>query len=229
MSGCRSTPAAYSTAWPPDGPLSHTDPGTRPADATIMPIGIAATKRRNRLRETPSCRMRAIRKYRHVHFVGIDLAADAKTTGAVFVRGATASRSIATGATAPSTDDALVDAVRDVEAVGVDAPRGWPAAFVEAVAAHREFRPWPGNVDRSTLTHRDTDRAIRQHGIRAALSVSADKLGSVAMRCALLQRRWADEVWGRPAGRRKRPVGRDVSCSGFGGVADQLHWLQEPP
>jgi Protein of unknown function (DUF429) len=31
--------------------------------------------------------------------------------------------------------------------------------------------------------------------------VSADKLGSVAMRCALLQRRWADEVWGRLAGR----------------------------
>ncbi len=31
--------------------------------------------------------------------------------------------------------------------------------------------------------------------------MSADRLGSVAMRCALLQRRWADEVWGRPAAR----------------------------
>jgi hypothetical protein len=33
------------------------------------------------------------------------------------------------------------------------------------------------------------------------LSVSADKLGITAMRCALLQRRWADEVWGHPAPR----------------------------
>jgi predicted nuclease with RNAse H fold len=136
-----------------------------------------------------------------VDVVGIDLAADAKSTGVVFVRGAGAAKWMATAATSPSTDDALVEAVREVDAVGVDAPLGWPVAFVEAVAAHRRFRPWPGGGDRSTLTHRDTDRAIRRHGIRAALSVSADKLGSVAMRCALLQRRWADEVWGRPAGR----------------------------
>ena len=85
--------------------------------------------------------------------------------------------------------------------MGVDSPLGWPTAFVAAVAAHDSFRPWPGTVDRTTLTHRDTDRATRQHGIRAALSVSADKLGSVAMRCALLQRRWADEAWGQPAPR----------------------------
>ena len=147
------------------------------------------------------CGSRVIRKAQRVDVVGIDLAADAKTTGVVFVRRASAANWIATAASTPSTDDALVEAVRDVGAVGVDAPLGWPMAFVEAVAAHRRFRPWPGDVDRSTLTHRDTDRAIRRHGIRAALSVSADKLGSVAMRCALLQRRWADEVWGRPAGR----------------------------
>jgi predicted nuclease with RNAse H fold len=147
------------------------------------------------------CDTRAIRKDQHMDVVGIDLAADAKTTGVVFVRSARASRWTATVATTPATDDALVEAVGDMDAVGVDAPLGWPVAFVEAVAAHRRFRPWPGDVDRSTLTHRDTDRAIRRRGIRAALSVSADKLGSVAMRCALLQRRWADEVWGRPAGR----------------------------
>ena len=93
-------------------------------------------------------------------------------------------------------DDALVDVVRTVDVVGVDSPLGWPVAFVYTVEAHSSFRPWPGGVDRSTLTHRDTDHAIGGHGIRAPLSVSADKLGSVAMRCALLQRRWADEVWG---------------------------------
>jgi hypothetical protein len=51
------------------------------------------------------------------------------------------------------------------------------------------------------LTHRETDRAVRALGAGTPLSVSADKLGSVAMRCALLQRRWADEVWTRRAPR----------------------------
>ena len=135
-----------------------------------------------------------------VHVLGIDLAAEAKATGAVLIaRGprAWSAREVS----GRLDDDALVQAVRTVDVVGVDSPLGWPMAFVEAVDAHSSFRPWPGGVDRSTLTHRDTDRAIRLHGIRAALSVSADKLGSVAMRCALLQRRWAEEVWGTPAAR----------------------------
>ena len=54
--------------------------------------------------------------------------------------------------------------------VGVDSPLGWPRAFVEAVHAHQSLEPWPGGTDRSMLTHRDTDRAIRRLGARAALS-----------------------------------------------------------
>lgn len=89
----------------------------------------------------------------------------------------------------------LVLAARSADVIGVDSPLGWPIAFVEAVSAHAGFERWPGTVDRSTLTHRDTDRAVRRLGIRSPLSVSADRLGSVAMRCALLQQRWAEEVW----------------------------------
>jgi predicted nuclease with RNAse H fold len=136
-----------------------------------------------------------------VKVLGIDLAASTKTTGAILIEPLGASRWQVTELPTPPIDDALVDAARIVDVVGVDSPLGWPTAFVAAVAAHGSLRPWPGGVDRSTLTHRDTDRAIRQHVIKAALSVSADKLGSVAMRCALLQRRWTDEVWGQPAPR----------------------------
>lgn len=136
-----------------------------------------------------------------MNVLGIDLAANAKPTGAILIEPVGTSTWRATELPTPPTDDALVEAARIVEVVGVDSPLGWPTAFVEAVAAHGSLRPWPGGVDRSTLTHRDTDRAIRQHGIKPALSVSADKLGSVAMRCALLQRRWADEVWGHSAPR----------------------------
>lgn len=132
--------------------------------------------------------------------LGIDLAAEAKATGAVLIAGGSSAWS-ASEVSGRLDDDALVDVVRTVDVIGVDSPLGWPAAFVAAVEAHASFRPWPGGADRSTLTHRDTDRAIRTYGIRASLSVSADKLGSVAMRCALLQRRWAEEVWGAPAAR----------------------------
>jgi predicted nuclease with RNAse H fold len=136
-----------------------------------------------------------------VNVLGIDLAANAKATGAILIEPVSTSKWRVTELPTPPTDDALVEAAQIVEVVGVDSPLGWPTAFVEAVAAHGALHPWPGGVDRSTLTHRDTDRAIRQHGIKAALSVSADKLGSVAMRCALLQRRWAEEVWGQAAPR----------------------------
>jgi predicted nuclease with RNAse H fold len=143
---------------------------------------------------------RASGHHHDVHAVGIDLAAAAKATGAVLIAGGPSAWS-ATEVSGRLDDDALVDVVRTVDVVGVDSPLGWPAAFVDAVQVHSSFRPWPGGVDRSMLTHRDTDRAIRRYGIRAALSVSADKLGSVAMRCALLQRRWAEEAWGASAAR----------------------------
>jgi predicted nuclease with RNAse H fold len=133
--------------------------------------------------------------------LGIDLAAEAPSTGAVVLHGFAADRWIAREPEGTSDDDGLVDAARGIDVIGIDSPLGWPMAFVEAVAAHNMFRPWPGTHDRSTLTHRETDRAVRVLGSRAPLSVSADKLGSVAMRCALLQRRWADEIWGSPAPR----------------------------
>ncbi|MDQ3176667.1 MAG: DUF429 domain-containing protein [Actinomycetota bacterium] len=132
--------------------------------------------------------------------MGVDLAAAPKSTGVVVLEAIDETNWRAVHLPGPPTDDTLVSAARTVDIIGVDSPLGWPRAFVEAVDAHNSFRPWPGGTDRSTLTHRDTDRAIRRHGIRAALSVSADKLGSVGMRCALLQRRWA-EVWGQPAPR----------------------------
>lgn len=133
--------------------------------------------------------------------LGIDLAAEAPTTGAVIIEPSTCGRWRAVELDGAASDDGLVLAARRVDIVGVDAPLGWPAAFVDAVSAHAAFGPWPGTTDRSALTHRATDRAVRSLGMGLPLSVSADKLGSVAMRCALLQRRWADESWGRPAPR----------------------------
>ncbi|HXH59369.1 DUF429 domain-containing protein [Iamia sp.] len=92
-------------------------------------------------------------------------------------------------------------AAREAAAVGVDTPLGWPVAFVEAITAHQAFGTWTGGVDRRSLTHRVTDRVVVAAGQGRPLLVSADRIGSPAMRGALLQHRWATEVWGRPEGR----------------------------
>lgn len=132
-----------------------------------------------------------------IRAVGIDLAAQASNTGVCLVLPAADFRWTVTELHGRGDDNGLVDVARIVDVVGVDAPLGWPMAFVAAVSAHSELSAWPGTVDRSRLTHRETDRRVKELCGVSALSVSADKIGVVAMRCALLQRRWADEVWGR--------------------------------
>jgi hypothetical protein len=80
--------------------------------------------------------------------------------------------------------------------IGVDAPFGWPLDFIAALSAHGVGQPWPSGADRARLRHRETDRAVRASTGIWPLSVSTDKLGATAMRCAHLQTRWANEVWG---------------------------------
>jgi predicted nuclease with RNAse H fold len=140
-----------------------------------------------------------------VRVLGIDLAASPATTGVVVLEPdpecERSGRWRARASGPPADDDQLVELTQGAIAVGVDAPLGWPDAFVDAVARHRDLGPWPGSTDRTTLTHRVTDHRTRPTVGRLPLSVSADLLGVVGMRCALLQRRWADEVWGSPAPR----------------------------
>ena len=133
--------------------------------------------------------------------LGIDLAADPKTTGVVIIEPAAPLLWRAVVLDGSATDDALVHAAQEVDVIGVDSPLGWPIAFTRAMEAHSALRPWPWPTDRETLTRRDTDRDVRQRGLGIPLSVSADRLGSVAMRCALLQQRWGTEVWRKPAPR----------------------------
>jgi hypothetical protein len=131
--------------------------------------------------------------------LGIDLAAQPERTGVV-----TLDRCrdgwVAKTAEGRADDAALVELGASVDVVGVDAPLGWPVGFVDAVWAHQRHEPWPGGEDRSALTYRRTDLAVAAAGWGRPLSASADRLGIVAMRCALLQREWAQR-WGAPAPR----------------------------
>ena len=133
-------------------------------------------------------------------FLGVDLASQPAGTGVVVldVRATGFAKVVLAG---DADDDELVRLAAGVEVVGVDCPLGWPRPFVAAVVAHDGLAQWPGGVDRSVLTHRTTDLFFKGSKAANPLSVSADKLGSTAMRCALLQHRWAREVWGHRAPR----------------------------
>lgn len=135
-----------------------------------------------------------------MRILGIDLAAQPRTTGCVVLGPSEQERGrwSAVELDGAADDDRLVAAAREVDVIGIDTPLGWPREFVAAVVAHEQFGPWPGRVDRSPLTHRMTDHAVVAAGQGRPLSVSADRIGSPAMRGALLQHRWVTEVWRAP-------------------------------
>jgi predicted nuclease with RNAse H fold len=130
-----------------------------------------------------------------VRVLGIDLAAQPERTGVVLLR-VVGDRPLLQPVRDRPTDDVLVELATTVDIVGVDAPLGWPVNFVAAISAHERLEPWLGRVDRSEFCFRRTDEHVKARTGRWPLSVSADKLGIVAMRCALLQERFAAEAWG---------------------------------
>src|SRR3954451_2773286 len=127
--------------------------------------------------------------------LGIDLAAESSNTGASRIRwepGGAVVEWVAVGTAAEPLDNtALLARMRDADAVGIDAPFGWPRRFVAAVSAWSSAGTWsePWNDEaRRALRLRATDRWVaRRAGARAPLSVSADSIGVCAMRaCSLL-------------------------------------------
>jgi len=69
-----------------------------------------------------------------------------------------------------------------VAKVGIDAPFGWPARFVEAVSEYAHGR-WPDVTPRQ-LAFRTCDQHVRETTGRLPLSVSSDRIAYAAMRCA---------------------------------------------
>lgn len=125
--------------------------------------------------------------------LGIDLAAGAKKTYACVLTsgdGALCARLVA-----GCDDRTLLELAQRREKVAIDAPFGWPNDFVDALNAHRASQAWPAPDDeepeifRASLSFRATGRVVMQ--TRRPLSVSTDKLGVTAMRCAFLLHRWS--------------------------------------
>lgn len=138
--------------------------------------------------------------------LGIDLAARAKKTYACVLEDGAGT--LAGELFAGCDDDRLLELAEGRAKVAIDAPFGWPRAFVNALDAHRRFEPWPAPDDglpdafRAALSFRATDRVVMH--TRRPLSVSTDKLGATAMRCAYLLHRWSStgEAVDRAGGQR---------------------------
>jgi predicted nuclease with RNAse H fold len=142
-------------------------------------------------------------------------------------------------------DDQQLDLlVRESDAVGIDAPLGWPEPFVNAVSEWT-WREWDESI-RDRLRFRETDRHIREKlGLRP-LSVSSDRIALPAMRAmALLKRHGITDRSGDgrffevyPAGslatwklpsknyKKENNGGLAVRRSILRGLRDRLPWLQ---
>lgn len=155
----------------------------------------------------------------HEITLGIDLAAQDKNTAACRM---TWSQGVGTvdkvyGGN-DCSDDELLDliaaVVREGGTVGIDAPFGWPDAFLDQLLEYREHGCWkelPPPDAPSPLCYRATDVYLKLGNDPPAgfkgihpLSVSTDRIGVVAMRCARLLSRLAE------LGIPRDPLGRQV-------------------
>jgi hypothetical protein len=125
---------------------------------------------------------------------GVDLAADARRT-ALAVIAWTPGRARLERLSVGVEDQEIVDAAPGVTRIGIDCALGWPDAFVDFVSSHAVAEVPPavdgGAEWRRTLAYRATDRRIHEVTGRWPLSVSTDRLGVTAMRCAGLTGRLA--------------------------------------
>src|SRR5262245_16454164 len=112
----------------------------------------------------------------------------------------------------PADDGVILEAIGQAGKTGIDCPLGWPEAFVDFVAAHRSGhvtlpRDGTGTGWRRELTMRRTDLFVRDKLRLVPMSVSADRIAHVALRCAVLLAKLAAS-------------GHPVDRSGAGPVAE---------
>jgi predicted nuclease with RNAse H fold len=115
--------------------------------------------------------------------LGIDLSAQPKKTAACSISWHDDGVEVEELA-ANCDDEALLERMLAADWIGIDAPFGWPKAFVETIKTWSDVGTWP-KVNRDELRFRETDRYVR-NAARLPLSVSTDRIGICAMRCASL-------------------------------------------
>jgi predicted nuclease with RNAse H fold len=123
-----------------------------------------------------------------VLIAGVDLAAEPKGT-ALAVIDWSANGAKLVDLRLGVTDAEIVAAAQNVEKLGIDCALGWPVQFVEFLnrinLPEGSGESFSGDLElRRSLAYRETDRHVREATGRWPLSVSTDRLGMTAIRCA---------------------------------------------
>jgi predicted nuclease with RNAse H fold len=127
---------------------------------------------------------------------GIDLAAEPKATALALIEWSNGQAELQ-GLFLGVDDQQLVKLTKGANKIGIDCAFGWPVEFFEFLTQHMNPNQKPKGIDgamdwRRTLSHRETDREVRQLTGRWPLSVSTDRLGLTAMRNAGLLARYQE-------------------------------------
>lgn len=117
--------------------------------------------------------------------LGIDLASQPKETAVCLIEWSAAGGVVFDLNNTALTDDVLVELILDkrVSKVGIDAPFGWPVAFIDAISSYRDRGQWL-DLEANEIRFRATDMFVWEQTKRAPLSVAMDDLAWPAMRCA---------------------------------------------
>jgi predicted nuclease with RNAse H fold len=122
--------------------------------------------------------------------LGIDLAAQAKRTAVCVIEWDDGTPKVSRPVLG-RTDVDLLALMSEVDAVGIDAPFGWPEPFTKQLGAYAASGAWPAPENTRELLYRATDAAVRGHFIERQpslklnpLSVSSDRIAVCAWRCA---------------------------------------------
>jgi len=133
--------------------------------------------------------------------VGVDLGAQQTNTAYCVIavdprQGAVTIRSPKSGPEA--TDDKLLEVFSGKVRIGIDAPFGWPVAFIDAISQYRDVNRWnrdeptvyPGKentkIEYRNLKYRKTDLNVWEAIDKRPLGVATELIGAVAMRAARL-------------------------------------------
>ena len=123
---------------------------------------------------------------------GVDLAAEPKGTALAIIEWKKTSATLV-DLQLGVADEQIVEAAQVVDKLGIDCALGWPIEFVDFLNNHANpnSNVFPdGGMDwRRRASFRESDRHVREVTGKWPLSVSTDRLGLTAMRCAGLQGR----------------------------------------
>jgi hypothetical protein len=134
--------------------------------------------------------------------LGIDLSASDEGTAVCAIRWKAGNAVVGVPRRGLGNGD-LRELIAQASWTGIDAPFSWPLPFLDAVAEHGKRGGWAEDYRSRRFQYRATDLFVT--GIaRRPLSVSTDRIGVTAMRCARL----LAEV-GHDRGRRLDLTGRD--------------------